>query len=173
MSDSPILIVDDDEALCRALAASLRRRGEKTVLAHSIAEAQAEAQAWSVERAVVDLRIQDESGLDLIPQLRQLDAEMSIVVLTGFGTISTAVEAIKLGAAQYLTKPVGAGDILQAFAGHAPEVLAEAAAPSLEQVEWEHLQRVLKEAEGNISEAARRLKMHRRTLQRKLARYRP
>lgn len=163
-----ILIVDDDKTFCQALSLALKRRGHQVLLAHNVEEGLAEVRAFQPERVVVDLRMPGGSGLELVKEMGQEFPDIVIVVLTGFGSIATAVEAVKLGAVQYLTKPVSADALLAAFEGEAPE--DETSAPSLDVVEWEHLQRVLAECSGNISEAARRLGMHRRTLQRKLAR---
>lgn len=167
---SVTLVVDDDVAFCTALAAALRRRGQRVVVAHNKNEALREARAWKPERATVDLRLGEAFGIDLVKALRAEHPDIVIVVLTGFGSIATAVEAVKAGAQQYLTKPSSIDAILRAFDG---ETDAEGdAPPSLDEVEWEHLQRVLSECQGNVSEAARRLGLHRRTLQRKLARHR-
>lgn len=164
------LLVDDDLEFASALAAAFRRRGERVVVAHTYEEAIEEARAWGPSRATVDLRLGPSSGLELIRELRRLFPELEIVVLTGYGSIATAVEAVKAGALQYLTKPAGIDEILRAFDG---EIAFEEEGPaSLDEVEWEHLQRVLAECQGNVSEAARRLGLHRRTLQRKLARRR-
>lgn len=171
-----ILLVDDDRTFCSALAGALRRRGYTPLLAHDYDDALAEAQAWSPRLAVVDLRMPGRNGLEVIAALRAAQPALEIVVLTGYGSIATAVEAIKLGAVHYLTKPASVEEILAAFSrtSPAPEIAAtpETVRP-LEEVAWEHLQRVLTEAGGNVSEAARRLGMHRRSLQRKLARGRP
>ncbi len=165
------LLVDDDVAFCTALAGALRRRGESVVIAHTEQEALVEARVWSPARATVDLRLREASGIDLVRALRELLPQIEIVVLTGYGSIATAVEAVKAGALHYLTKPASVAEILAAFGGLAPSA-PSATPPSLDTVEWEHLQRVLLECGGNISEAARRLGLHRRTLQRKLARHR-
>lgn len=172
-STSRTLLVDDDRTFCRVLADALRRRGHDVVIAHNIRDGIEEAEAWNPHRAVVDLRMPGESGLDLVRTLKQSQPDLKILVLTGYGSIATAVEAVKRGAIQYLTKPVSAAELLRAFEEEAldsrtPE--EEPQALSLDVVEWEHLQRVLAECEGNVSAAARRLNMHRRTLQRKLAR---
>jgi len=164
------LIVDDDRPFCAALSLALRRRGVEVFVAHDVEEGLAEARAWTPEFVVVDLRMPGRSGLDLVDALAKEQPAAKVVVLTGHGTIATAVEAIKRGAVQYLTKPVGADDLLAAFDGAAPPG-AQDATP-LDVVEWEHLSRILSECDGNVSEAARRLGMHRRTLQRKLARRR-
>ena len=170
-----ILLVDDDKAFCTALAGALRRRGFTILQAHDYDEAVSEARAWKPERAVVDLRLPGRGGLEIVDALKREHAAIRIVVLTGYGSIATAVEAIKAGATHYLTKPAEADAILAAFERTEVDVSAEAEAETkpLEEVEWEHLQRVLTEAGDNISEAARRLGMHRRSLQRKLARGRP
>lgn len=178
-SPKTILLVDDDRVFCRTLASALRRRGHEVWMAHDVEEGQAEAEAWKPEAVVVDLRMPElresathlpvHAGLKLVRSLAQLTPTPAVVVLTGHGSIATAVEAVKLGAVQYLTKPVSTDEILAAFSGQAPEAPLSAA-PSLDTVEWEHLQRVLQECDGNVSEAARRLGMHRRSLQRKLAR---
>jgi two-component system response regulator RegA len=171
-----ILLVDDDRTFSTALAGALRRRGYTPLLAHDYDDALAEAQAWSPRLAVVDLRMPGKSGLEVVAALKAVHPALDIVVLTGYGSIATAVEAIKLGAVHYLTKPASVEEILAAFdrTEPTPDVAAtpDTVRP-LEEVEWEHLQRVLTEAGGNVSEAARRLGMHRRSLQRKLARGRP
>lgn len=171
-----ILITDDDKAFCAALSGAFRRRGLKVVVAHDYDDAISEANAWSPARAVVDLRMPGRGGLEVVGELKQTHPQMKIVVLTGYGSIATAVEAMKLGAVHYLTKPAEPDEVLAAFdrteaATDVPTV--DANPRSLEEVEWEHLQRVLTDCGGNISEAARRLGMHRRSLQRKLARGRP
>ncbi len=167
-----ILVVDDDRAFCAALSGALRRRGHPVVVAHGYDEALAEAEAWLPSRAVVDLRMPGRGGLELVSALAGSHPSMRIVVLTGYGSIATAVEAVKLGAVHYLTKPADVAQVLAAFERSEPNATVEPAeAPmSLDDVEWEHLQQVLTDCGGNVSEAARRLGMHRRTLQRKLAR---
>lgn len=170
-----ILLVDDDRTFCAALAGALRRRGHTVLLAHDYDDAIAEARAWTPDRAVVDLRMPGRGGLEVVQALRERLPQLRIVVLTGYGSIATAVEAIKAGAVHYLTKPAEADEIMSAFDRTSANVEAPAASqpPRLEEVEWEHLQKVLTDSGGNISEAARRLGMHRRSLQRKLARGRP
>lgn len=167
------MIVDDDRAFCTALAGALRRRHYQVVVAHAYQEALAEAEAWRPELAVIDLRMPGRNGLEVVAGLRERLPELRMVVLTGFGSIPTAVEAIKLGAVHYLTKPTGVDELLAAFERTEP-VLVDAPtstrATPLDELEREHLQRVLTDCNGNISEAARRLGMHRRSLQRKLAR---
>lgn len=171
-----ILIVDDNRDLCTALAHQLRQRLATVVVAHNLSDALGEARAWRPTRTLLDLRLSDGNGLAVVPQLLEICPTMRIVVLTGFGSIATAVEAMKLGATHYLTKPVDIDDIVIAFDRVHP--CLSAPPPPLhslpiEVVEWEHLQRILTDCNGNISEAARRLGMHRRSLQRKLARGRP
>ncbi len=171
-----VLVVDDDKPFCGALAGSFRRRGYAVVIAHGYEEALSEARAWSPARAVVDLRMPGRNGLELVVALKKLDPAIQIVVLTGYGSIATAVEAIKLGAVHYLTKPAEPDEILAAFSRKQASLIdlpAPTAAKPLDELEWEHLQKVLTDCQGNISEAARRLGMHRRSLQRKLARGRP
>jgi two-component system response regulator RegA len=176
MSDDPsastVLIVDDDRQFCQAMATAMRRRGHRVVVAHDYDEALDEALAWAPARAVVDLRMPGRSGLDVVQSLRQRLPDARIVVLTGYGSIATAVEAVKLGAVHYLTKPADVDEVLAAFERTEPSLVhSPSTRPrSLEEVEWEHLQQVLTDSGGNISEAARRLGMHRRSLQRKLAR---
>lgn len=166
-----ILVVDDDRAFCRALSASLRRRGHEVLVAHDAEEALEEARAWAPTHVVSDLRMPGRSGLELVQHLKEEYSTIEVLILTGYGSIATAVQATKLGAVQYLTKPVSADQILLAFDGQATaQTTSESSAAPLELVEWEHLQRVLLECGGNISETARRLGMHRRTLQRKLTR---
>jgi two-component system response regulator RegA len=171
--ESPLrlLLVDDDADYCRVLSKAFARRGFEVSVAHDVAQAAMRAQECAHAFAVVDLNMPGESGLALIPKLKLLHCEMRIVVLTGYASIATAVEAIKLGASHYLAKPASIEDILAAFnhtAGN-PEQPVCQQLPSVERMEWEHIQRVLLENNGNISETARQLRMHRRTLQRKLA----
>jgi two-component system response regulator RegA len=166
-----VLVVDDDSTLRSRLAAAFRQRGYEAAEASNEREACALASEDSPEYAVVDLRLGVESGLDVVRALRAIDSETKIVVLTGYGSIATAMEAVRLGATGYITKPADVDDVLAAFArGDAPAVPPSAgyAAPSLARAEWEHINRVLADCDGNISEAARRLKIHRRSLQRKL-----
>ena len=177
-SDAPsILIVDDDATLRERLAAALRGRGFEVQTAGDYDQAIALAQVESPEMAVVDLRMPGRSGLELIRDLKALDAETKIVVLTGYGSIATTIDAMKLGAVYYLPKPADADDVLAAFArGEGPPLPispSDFAVPSLERVKWEHINLVLADCGGNVSEAARRLNLHRRTLQRILQKYPP
>lgn len=173
-SDAPrLLLVDDDATFGAVMARVLARRGFEVTHASDLAAARAALSAAVPDYALVDLRLAgDESGLTLIPTLRAASAAMRIVVLTGYASIATAVDAIKLGADQYLAKPVEADDVLRAFE-HDPDPARPIAAEpmSVRRLEWEHIHRVLAEHGGNISAAARALNMHRRTLQRKLAKH--
>lgn len=164
------LIVDDDAAFCATLAKVLTRRGHEVVSATNGADAVQHCQFSTIDRAILDLKLDRESGLLILQQLRLLQPNIQIVILTGYSSIATAVEAIKLGAINYLTKPASADDIVSAFeqvTGNV-ETQVQEVPPSVNRLEWEHIQRVLKENNGNISGTARKLGMHRRTLQRKL-----
>ncbi len=167
-----ILIVEDDDTFRTVLVRALDGRGYDTFGVGTAGEALEAARRDSPEMAVIDLRLPDGSGLDVVRELKVIDPSTSIVVLTGYGSIATALEAVRLGALHYLTKPTDPDRILAAFerglAARPRELPIET--PSLAQVEWEHLQRVLTDCGGNVSEAARVLNMHRRSLQRKLAR---
>ncbi len=171
-TDKPVLLlVDDDEVYCSVLGDALEKRSYKVHIANDLATALKLAREHEPEFAVVDLRIGTESGLELVEQLVALDVNTRIVMLTGFASVATAVEAIKLGAVHYLAKPATANDVvaaLQRTAGDSSVAPAEQPL-TVKRLEWEHLQKVLAEHNGNISAAARALKMHRRTLQRKLA----
>lgn len=164
-----LLLVDDDATFCRVLSAALEKRGYSVSVALSVEEALPLAQANPPEYAVVDLKMGGAPGLTLVKALHELDPNTRIVMLTGYASIATAVEAIKLGATQYLAKPANADEIVAAFS-HAPDENTQPKAqPTLiGNLEWEHIQRVLHEHDGNISATARALNMHRRTLQRKL-----
>jgi two-component system, response regulator RegA len=180
MSDDlpSILIVDDDEVYRSRLARAFVDRGYDVHTADGYDRAVAQATADSPELAVVDLKMPGKSGLELVKALREIDPATKIVVLTGYGSIATAIDAVRLGATYYLSKPADADDIVRAFArGEAPPLdqpsEGDFRAPSLARAEWEHINRVLSDAGGNISEAARRLGIHRRSLQRKLQKYPP
>ena len=166
-----LLIVDDDEVFCEVLSDALSDRGYKVATASTIQDGLEQAAQLEPEYAVIDLRLGHESGLVLAEQLHKLDENTRIVILTGYASVATAVEAIKLGAVHYLTKPADADEILAAL--HKEEgdasVPLSASPLTVKRLEWEHLQKVLGECGGNISAAARTLRMHRRTLQRKLA----
>lgn len=164
-----LLIVDDDAAFRARLVRAMRDRDIDAVGVADHASAIAAAERESPELALVDLRLQGDSGLAVVRDLKALDPATVVVVLTGFGSIATAVESIKLGAASYLTKPADADQIMAAFDGVQPA--DGSSVPSLARVEWEHIQRILADCGGNISQAARSLGIHRRSLQRKLMKH--
>jgi two-component system response regulator RegA len=167
-----LLLIDDDPVLCRVLARALAARGFAVRTADSLgACAQLLSQAYVPDFAVLDLNLHGASGLKAIETLKGANADCEIVILTGYASISTAVDAIKLGARQYLAKPVDVDAIVKALIEDAHPDLDSAPDETLSvsRLEWEHIQRVLAEHAGNISATARALKMHRRTLQRKLA----
>jgi two-component system response regulator RegA len=172
-----ILVVDDDDVFRERLVGALARRGHEVRGAREPAEALALARADSPEWAVVDLRMAGPlDGLELVRGLVATDPATVVVVLTGYGSIATAVEAMRLGARGYLAKPVDVDRILVELEGKTDPVAASdddalRHVPSLARVEWEHIQRVLADAHGNISQAARMLGVHRRSLQRKLSKY--
>jgi two-component system response regulator RegA len=168
-----LLLVDDDDTFRSVLARALASRGLEVCAAASVDDAMDLAAADPPELAVVDLRMPGGSGLELVRHLRSLDAQTRVVVLTGYGSIATAVEAMKLGATNYLAKPADADQVLAALGVTDGATLGAAETPSLARVEWEHIQRVLQDCAGNVSEAARRLGLHRRSLQRKLGRTPP
>jgi two-component system response regulator RegA len=164
-----LLLVDDDEPFRSRLARSLRARGLEVAEAKSVAEAPEVARAFRPDRAVIDLRMEDGSGLDVLSALRETWPGLACIVLTGYGSIASALEAVRRGALDYLTKPVDADELLRAFEPGSEPPPEESNVPSLHRVEWEHIQRVLADCDGNVSQAARLLGLHRRTLQRKLA----
>lgn len=175
-SKGSILVVDDDTAFASALSNVFQRRGYAARVASDFSAAVAAAAAAAPDYAVIDLRLPGGSGLKLVKKLREIAPNVRIVVLTGFGSIASTVDAIKLGAVQYLTKPAHADEVLAALqAGDTPDVEehdpSEDHVPSVYRVEWEHIHRVLAEQNGNISESARLLGIHRRTLQRKLSKH--
>lgn len=166
-----LLLVDDDKEFLSVLAPAMRKRGFLVTTATSAENAFELAQKDAPEYALVDLKMSGNSGLVLVRQLSNLEAGTRIVVLTGYASITTAVEAIKLGATHYLAKPVDADDIVAAFERKSGDDAVELTSSPLtvDRLEWEHLQRVLAENGGNISATARSLNMHRRSLQRKLS----
>jgi two-component system response regulator RegA len=167
---SRVLVVDDDVRFADTLAQSLHNRGWEAGAVYSAAAALRSVREQPWDAAIVDLRIGSEDGLQLISPLRAAAPQMRILVLTGYASIVTAVQAIKLGADDYLAKPVTAAAVAEALQRKDASGSAAAAEPmSPRRLEWEHIQRVLTDHGGNISETARALKMHRRTLQRKLA----
>jgi two-component system response regulator RegA len=179
MSSSPmsaesrplVLVIDDDQRFAATLAQALERRGWSTAVAHTVDAAIAAARNAPPTAAIVDLRLGDEDGLTLLAPLRGIGPSMRILVLTGYASIATAVRAIKLGADDYLAKPVAAGAVADALrrGEQIPDTGSLCVPMSPRRLEWEHIQRVLTDHEGNISATARTLRMHRRTLQRKLA----
>jgi two-component system response regulator RegA len=164
------LIVDDDPTFLHVLERALLKREFSVASAKDIASALQHTHQYLFSKAIIDLKLGDDSGLHLIRELKQCQPEIEIVILTGYSSISTAVEAIKLGATNYLCKPADANDILSAFKIQASLVndTTDYTPLSVERLEWEHIQKVLQENQGNISATARSLGMHRRTLQRKL-----
>jgi two-component system, response regulator RegA len=171
-SGDEIFLVDDDERFAGRLARAFEDRGFRVRKSHSYAEAVIELEREPAAWAVVDLRLGDRSGLELIQEFLRLCPEAQIVMLTGYGSITTAVDAGRLGAVNYIAKPADADMVLSAFTKNHPGEPGlpspEYTPPSLARTEWEHINRVLADCGGNISEAARKLGLHRRTLQRKL-----
>ena len=171
MNEQPdLLLVDDDLIYCEVLGEALTDHGFTVTVAHDVPSALRILERSLPGFAVVDLKMPGPSGLELVTKLHNLSPDTSIIVLTGYASIATAVEAIKLGATHYLTKPADADEIVAAFnrqEGDSDMAIAEKPI-SVNRLEWEHIQKVLSECSGNISEAARQLGMHRRTLQRKL-----
>ncbi len=169
-----ILLVDDDEVLRERLAQAMRDRGYEVRTAGSGEEALREAARDSPEMAVLDLKMPGMNGIELLRGLRQHDPATRVLMLTGYGSIATAVEAVKEGAIGYLPKPADADEILAELNGRDTSARKSGQeTPSLARAEWEHIQRVLTDCNNNISEAARRLGIHRRSLQRKLHKYPP
>jgi len=166
-----VLVVEDDDQLRERLLRSLAQRGFEVRGAADAREATALAEEESPECALVDLRLGNESGLDVVRRLRAIDGATRIVVLTGYGSIATALDALRSGAVHYLTKPAGLDEIIAAFDhdGSPAKDPPPTSIPSLDRVEWEHIDRVLLAAGGNITQAAALLGLHRRSLQRKLA----
>lgn len=168
-----LLLLDDDEVFAARMAKALAARGFEVTIAATATEAVARAHDDSPEYALIDLRLPDGHGLDVVAELHAIDATTRIVVLTGYGAIATAVESLKRGASDYLTKPVDADQVAGALDRQPgpSEPSREFTVPSLARVEWEHIQRVMTECQGNVSQAARVLGLHRRSLQRKLSKY--
>lgn len=174
MNNPNFLIIDDDETFSNTLARSLARRGYVVEEVHDTVAAIRKCQSMSFGRITVDLHLGKDSGLTLIARLRELQPNAHILVLTGYASIATAVQAVKDGADNYLSKPANTETILASMSERASEERAESALErpvplSVARLEWEHIQRILAEHKGNISATARALTMHRRTLQRKLA----
>lgn len=172
--DPSILLVDDDEAFLKRLAKAMERRGLAVETAGSVAAGKAIATARPPAYAVVDLRLEDGNGLDVVEVLRERRPDCRIVVLTGYGAIATAVAAVKIGATDYLSKPADANDVINALLQTGDTLPPPPENPmSADRVRWEHIQRVYELCDRNVSETARRLNMHRRTLQRILAKRSP
>jgi two-component system response regulator RegA len=172
-----ILIVDDEEIFRRRLALAFTRRGFAVHEAGDFGGAITALQEFEPKMALIDLRMPGRSGIELVAEMKKLQPNIKMVVLTGYGSVTTASQAIKLGALSYLPKPAEVDEILQAFSKDTDLSISidpqELTPPSLARVEWEHIQRVLADCNGNISEAARRLNIHRRSLQRKLYKFAP
>lgn len=172
--DATLLLVDDDAPFLRRLARAMEARGFVVEIAESVAEGLAKARQNTPKYAVVDMRLQDGNGLDVIEAIRQRRDDTRIIVLTGYGNIATAVTAVKLGAIDYLAKPADADEVFAALTRKPGERAEVPENPmSADRVRWEHIQRVYEMCERNVSETARRLNMHRRTLQRILAKRAP
>ncbi|MCX5876285.1 MAG: response regulator [Deltaproteobacteria bacterium] len=175
--DKTILLVDDEELFRERLARAFSQRGFTVFTAGNFDEAMRIIDEQRPDMGVIDLKMPGKSGLELIAAAKEINPDMQMVVLTGYGSIATATEAVRLGALYYLPKPADVDDILGTFARN-PELALEVdqdefSAPSLARAEWEHINRVLTDCEGNISLAAKKLDLHRRTLQRKLQKYPP
>jgi len=172
--DRTLLLVDDDEAFVKRLAKAMEKRGFVPETAGSVAAGRAIAMARPPAYAVIDLRLEDGNGLDVVETLRERRPDCRIVVLTGYGAIATAVAAVKIGAADYLSKPADANDVTNALLARGAAMPEPPENPmSADRVRWEHIQRVYEMCDRNVSETARRLSMHRRTLQRILAKRSP
>lgn len=173
-ADRSLLLVDDDVPFLTRLARAMEKRGFQTETAETVAAGKAIAQSRPPAYAVVDLRLEDGNGLDVVELLRERRPDARIVVLTGYGAIATAVAAVKMGATDYLSKPADANDITNALLAKGEALPPPPENPmSADRVRWEHIQRVYELCDRNVSETARRLNMHRRTLQRILAKRSP
>lgn len=174
VEERTLLIVDDDDVLRQRLATAMERRGYKVSTAGDVASAIALAHRLRPAYAVIDLRIPGGNGLEVVRELHAVRADMRIVMLTGYGNIATAVAAVKVGAIDYLAKPADADDIDRALNASGTDLPAPPENPmSADRVRWEHIQRVFEQCDRNVSETARRLNMHRRTLQRILSKHSP
>jgi two-component system, response regulator RegA len=172
--DKTLLLVDDDEPFLRRLAKAMEKRGFAVETAGSVAAGRAISTARPPAYAVVDLRLADGNGLDVVEVLREKRPNCRVVVLTGYGAIATAVAAVKIGATDYLSKPADATDVMNALLAKDDDLPPPPENPmSADRVRWEHIQRVYELCDRNVSETARRLNMHRRTLQRILAKRSP
>ena len=174
MSAQKLLILDDDAPLRKRMARAMEQRGFIVRAASSIAEGIAEVTDFIPHYAILDLKLEDGSGLDVVKALQATNPECRIIILTGFGNIATAVAAVKAGALDYLPKPANPDQIVAALLQRGDELPPPPDDPmSADRVRWEHIQRVFEQCDRNVSETARRLKMHRRTLQRILAKHAP
>ncbi len=172
--DRTLLLVDDDEPFVKRLARAMEKRGFEPETAESVAIGKAMAMARPPAYAVVDLRLEDGNGLDVVEALRERRPDCRIVVLTGYGAIATAVAAVKIGAIDYLSKPADATEVTNALLARSETLPPPPENPmSADRVRWEHIQRIYEMCDRNVSETARRLNMHRRTLQRILAKRSP
>ncbi len=173
-NEKTLLIVDDDEPFRRRLGRAMEKRGFEVTLAESVAAGVACARRSAPAYAVVDLRLQDGNGLDVVESIRAARENARVIVLTGYGAIATAVAAVKLGAVDYLSKPADADDVESALLSPPGDKPPPPEKPmSADRVRWEHIQRVYELCDRNVSETARKLNMHRRTLQRILAKRSP
>ena len=184
-TDTPlrVLVVDDDDVFRERLERALRSRGFRTASASNSVRALELVNESPFSAAIIDLRMPGGSGLELLRRLREFAPEVKALLLTGYGSIATALEAVRLGAVHYLTKPVDVDEVLAALGLIEPTVASVSEAPdklpvevpvevpSLSRVEWEHINRVLQDCDGNVSHAAKLLGIHRRSLQRKLAKF--
>lgn len=172
--DPSLLLLDDDEPFLKRLARAMEKRGFAVETADSVAAGRAVATARPPAYAVVDLRLGDGNGLDVVETIHERRPDARVVVLTGYGAIATAVAAVKIGANDYLSKPADADDITKALLNRGEDLPPPPENPmSADRVRWEHIQRVYEQCDRNVSETARRLNMHRRTLQRILAKRSP
>lgn len=172
--DKSLLIVDDDEPFLRRLARAMEKRGFEPETSETVAGGKAIATARPPAYAVIDLRLEDGNGLDVVEVIRDKRPDSKVVVLTGYGAIATAVAAVKIGATDYLSKPADANDVTNALLASGDDLPPPPENPmSADRVRWEHIQRVYELCDRNVSETARRLNMHRRTLQRILAKRSP
>ncbi|EEW25227.1 ActR/PrrA/RegA family redox response regulator transcription factor [Rhodobacter ferrooxidans] len=173
-ADKTLLLVDDDEPFLKRLAKAMEKRGFIVEVAETVAAGKAFALSHPPAYAVIDLRLEDGNGLDVVETLRENRPDCRIVVLTGYGAIATAVAAVKIGAIDYLSKPADANEVTRALLARGDALPMPPENPmSADRVRWEHIQRVYEMCERNVSETARRLNMHRRTLQRILAKRSP
>lgn len=169
-----LLVVDDDRAFLQRLARAMERRGFDVSACESLAEARRAINEYSPTHAVVDMRLEDGNGLDVVELLRKRRPDSRVIILTGYGNIATAVTAVKMGAVDYLAKPADADEVFDALMQNPGEKAPPPENPmSADRIRWEHIQRVYELCDRNVSETARRLNMHRRTLQRILAKRAP